>query len=72
MFIDVGALATSCIILPPVPSVIQERSSDACVYRRGSVRRASGLVRNKTGKSGRGSHLKISLPNQITRRGRPM
>ena len=33
----------------PEPSVLQEDSSDDCVYTRGSVRRASGFV--PTGKS---------------------
>jgi hypothetical protein len=42
--IDVEVLATICVILPPAPSVLQEGSSDACVYTRGSVRRASGFV----------------------------
>src|SRR6266700_3130753 len=37
-------LVTICVILPPAPSVLQEGSSDACVYTRGSVRRASGFV----------------------------
>ena len=39
MLIDVERLATICVILPPAPSVLQEGSSDACVYTRGSVRR---------------------------------
>src|SRR5713226_5767201 len=43
MLIDVG-LPAICVILPPAPSVLQEDSSDACVYIRGSVRRASGFV----------------------------
>ncbi len=43
MLIDVG-LPAICVILPPAPSVLQEDSSDACVYTRGSVRRASGFV----------------------------
>jgi hypothetical protein len=50
MLINVGVLATSCIILPPAPSVLQEGSSDpsdACVWTRGSVRRASGLVQTR-------------------------
>ncbi len=42
--IDVELLATICVILPPAPSVLQEGSSDGCVYTRGSVRRASGFV----------------------------
>ena len=46
--IDVELLATICVILPPAPSVLQEGSSegssDACVYTRGSVRRASGFL----------------------------
>jgi hypothetical protein len=42
--IGVELLATICVILPPAPSVLQEGSSDACVYTRGSVRRASGFV----------------------------
>ena len=41
---DVEPLATICVILPPAPSFLQEDSSDACVYPRGSVRRASGFV----------------------------
>jgi len=44
IFIDVAILATISIILPPAPSVLQEGSPDACVYTRGSVRRASGFV----------------------------
>jgi hypothetical protein len=44
MLIDVERLATICVILPPAPSVLQEGGSDACVYTRGSVRRASGFV----------------------------
>ena len=44
MLIDVERLAAICVILPPAPSVLQEGSSDACVYPRGSVRRASGFV----------------------------
>jgi hypothetical protein len=32
------------VILPPAPSFLQEGSSDACIYTRGSVRRASGFV----------------------------
>jgi hypothetical protein len=46
-FIDfhhVAVLATISVILPPAPSVFQERSSDACIYTRGIVRRASGFV----------------------------
>jgi len=43
MLIDVGLLAMH-VILPPAPSVLQEGSPDACVYTRGSVRRASGFV----------------------------
>jgi hypothetical protein len=43
MLIDVGLLAI-CVTLPPAPSVLQEGSPDACVYKRGSVRRASGFV----------------------------
>jgi len=31
ILINVGVLATSCIILPPAPSVLQEGSFDACV-----------------------------------------
>jgi hypothetical protein len=42
--IDVALRATMCGILPPAPFVLQEDSSDACVYTRGSVRRASGFV----------------------------
>jgi hypothetical protein len=44
MLIDAERLATICIILPPAQSVLQEGSSDASVYTRGSVRRASGFV----------------------------
>jgi len=44
MLIDVELLATIGIILPPAPSVVQGGSSDACVYTRASVRRASGFV----------------------------
>jgi hypothetical protein len=44
MLIDVELLATICVILPPAPSVLQEGSSDAYVYTRGGVRRASGFV----------------------------
>ena len=36
MLIDVG-LPAICVILPPVPSVLQEDSSGAWVYTRGSV-----------------------------------
>ena len=43
MLIDVKLFAAIDVILPPAPSVFQE-SSDAGVYRRGSVRRASGFV----------------------------
>jgi hypothetical protein len=43
MLIDVG-LPAICVILPPAPSVLQEDSSDDCVFTRGSVRRASGFV----------------------------
>ena len=43
MFIDVG-LPAMRVILPPAPSVLQEGSPGACVYTRGSVRRASGFV----------------------------
>ena len=43
MLIDI-CLAIICVILPPAPSVLQAGSSDACVYTRGSVRRASGFV----------------------------
>jgi hypothetical protein len=43
MLIDI-CLATTCVILPPAPSALQAGSSDACVYTRGSVRRASGFV----------------------------
>jgi hypothetical protein len=43
MLIDVTLFATIHVILPPAPSVFQE-SSDAGVYTRGSVRRASGFV----------------------------
>ena len=43
-FHHVAVLATICVILPPAPSVLQEDSSDAWVYTRGSVRRASGFV----------------------------
>jgi hypothetical protein len=43
MLIDVYLLAAIHVILPPAPSVVQE-SSDAGVYTRGSVRRASGFV----------------------------
>jgi hypothetical protein len=43
MLIDVQLLAAIHVILPPAPSVFQE-SSDAGVYTRGSVRRASGFV----------------------------
>jgi hypothetical protein len=43
MLIDVPLPAIS-LILPRAPSVLQEDSSDACVYTRGSVRRASGFV----------------------------
>jgi hypothetical protein len=43
MLIDVQLLAATHVILPPAPSVFQE-SSDAGVYTRGSVRRASGFV----------------------------
>jgi len=43
MLIDV-CLATICLILPPAPSVVQAGSSDACVYTRESVCRASGFV----------------------------
>ena len=43
MLIDVR-LQAICAILPPAPSVLQEDSLDACVYTRGSVRRASGFV----------------------------
>src|SRR5664279_299363 len=49
-FHHVAVLGTLCVILPPAPSVLQEDSSDAWVYTRGSVRRASGFV--LTGKSG--------------------
>jgi hypothetical protein len=34
MLIDIELLATICVILPPAPSVLQEVSSDACVYTR--------------------------------------
>lgn len=44
MLIDVELLATICVIPPPAPSLLQEGSSDACVYTRGSVRRTSGFV----------------------------
>ena len=44
MLIDVELLATIGIILPPAPSVVQGGSSDASVYTRASVRRASGFV----------------------------
>ena len=43
MLIEVLLLAAIDVILPPAPSVFQE-SSDAGVYTRGSVRRASGFV----------------------------
>jgi len=43
MLIDVKLFAAIDVILPPAPSVFQE-SSDAGVYTRGSVRRASGFV----------------------------
>src|SRR5258708_25112767 len=43
MLIDVGLQAMR-VILPPAPSVLQEGSPDACVYTRGRVRRASGVV----------------------------
>src|SRR5207253_688619 len=43
-FHHVAVLATICVILPPAPSVLQEDSSDAWLYTRGSVRRASGFV----------------------------
>jgi hypothetical protein len=49
MLIDVQLLVAIHVILPPAPSVFQE-SSDAAVYTRGSVRRASGFV--LTGHSG--------------------
>jgi len=47
MLINVTVLATSCINLPPAPSVLQEGSSDgsgASAKTRGSVRRAIGLI----------------------------
>jgi len=44
MLIDVALLATIGIILPPALSVVQGGSSEACVYIRASVRRASGFV----------------------------
>jgi hypothetical protein len=34
ILIDVELLATICVILPPAPSILQEASSDACVYTR--------------------------------------
>ena len=52
MLIDV-CVATICVILPPAPTVLQEGSFDACVYTRGSVRRASGFV--LVGKPGTGN-----------------
>jgi hypothetical protein len=49
MLIDAGLLGIIGIILPPAPSVVQGGSSDssdseAWVYSRASVRRASGFV----------------------------
>ena len=43
-FHHVAVLAAIRVILPPAPSVFQEDSSEACVYTRGSVCRASGFV----------------------------
>lgn len=34
ILIDVELLTTICVILPPAPSILQEASSDACVYTR--------------------------------------
>jgi hypothetical protein len=44
MLIDVALLAAFGIMLPPAPLVVQGVCSEACVYTRASVRRASGFV----------------------------
>jgi len=70
MLIDVQLLAAIHVILPPAPSVFQE-SSDAGVYTRGSVRRASGFV--LTGKQevmNLGQRMLHTLSNPTTRSSR--
>jgi hypothetical protein len=43
-FHHAAVLATICFILLPAPSALQEDSSDAWAYTRGSVGRASSFV----------------------------